>query len=287
MTEPTVTRTSRGVGGLRVAVAQVGARVGQIGANLALANRYLRRAAHRSADLVVFPECFLQGYTLEGDGLALAEPSDGKAVSALRSLAAQHGLAVVAGFIERNPAHPSRPFNAAAVIQGDGQLIGVYRKTHLFQGEHGLFTAGDTYPVFSVRLGADRRLISVGVAICADIEYPEVARLLALAGAQLITVPSADMEPYRAQQKANMMSRAVENNLYVALANTIDRRENLDLFGGSGIAGPAGSLASAGYGRPRLVVAELSDAEIDLSGGAGSYLRERRPDTYSRILETR
>jgi predicted amidohydrolase len=259
--------------------------VGQIAANLALADRYLRRAAQRGADLVVFPECFVQGYALEAEHIALAEPSDGEVVSALRSLAARHGVAIVIGFIEQHPADPSRPFNAAAVIQGDGRLVGVYRKTHLFRGEHLVFTAGDAYPVFSVRLGASGRPVSLGVAICADIEYPEVIRLLALAGAQLIAVPSADMEPYRAQQMANLLSRAVENNLYVALANTVDRRDEMVLFGGSGIAGPAGSLASAGYGRPRLVVAQLSDNEIALSGGVGGYLRGRRPETYTGIVE--
>ncbi len=277
-------RESR-VNGLRVAVAQVGAQVGRTQANLALANRYLRRAADKRADLIVFPECFLQGYSLDPDDLASAEATDGATLSALRSLATRHGVAVVVGFIEINPADPSRPFNSAAVIQDDGQLIGVYRKTHLFGAERQVFAAGDSYPVFHIRMGSNRRVIAVGVAICADIEYPEVTRLLALRGAELIAVPSADMEPYRAQQKANMMSRAIENNLYVALANTIDRREDLDLFGGSGIAGPAGSLAWAGYGRPRLVVAQLSDVEIHRSGGFGSYLRTRRPDTYSALLD--
>ena len=123
------------------------------------------------------------------------------------------------------------------------------------------------------------------VAICADIEYPEVARMLALRGAELMAVPSADMEPYRAQQKANMMSRAIENNFFVALANTIDRRDDLEFFGGSGIAGPAGSLAWAGYSRQRLVVTQLSDVEVHRSGGFGGYLRTRRPDTYSVLLD--
>ena len=81
------------------------------------------------------------------------------------------------------------------------------------------------------------------------------------------------------------MSRAIENNVHVALANTVDRRPTVEFFGGSGIASPDGRLVSAGYGRPRLVVARLSTAAVDASGGAGSSLRARRIDTFGRLLE--
>jgi predicted amidohydrolase len=176
----------------------------------------------------------------------------------------------VAGFIEANPTNPGRPYNSALVIERDGRLAGVYRKTHLYGAERNVFTAGDAYPVFALRFRVDRPPLPVGVAICADIEYPEAVRLLALGGARLIAVPSADMEPFRAQQAANLVSRAIENNVYVALANTVDRRPTVTFFGGSGIAGLAGSLVSAGYGQSRLAIAELSDAEVEASGGGPS-----------------
>ena len=267
-------------------MAQVGAAVGDVAANLRLARRYVRRAAARGCDLAVLPECFVQGYSIRPEVLTLAEPADGPAVGALRSLAAATRVALVVGFIERNPADRAHPFNAALVVGADGALVGVYRKTHLFEAEHDAFTPGDDYPVFDLALGTDpgRPPVPVGVSICADIEYPEVARLLALRGARLLAVPSADMEPFRAQQAANLASRAIENNVYVALANTVDRRRGVTFFGGSGIAGPDGSLVSAGYLRPRLVIAALSDAAVTTSGGAGAYLRTRRRDTYRGLL---
>lgn len=264
--------------GLHVAVAQVGARVGDPVANLELADRWAARAAARDADLLVFPECFVQGYALRPDVLALAEPADGAAVQALAVTATRHGIALVAGFVERGV---ERPFNSAVIIDRDGRVAGVYRKTHLFGDENAAFAAGDSLPVFPLCLtGVGNRPVRVGVCICADVEYPEVVRALALAGARIVAVPSADMEPFRAQQAANLASRAIENNLYVALANTVDRRQTVDFFGGSGIAGPDGSLASAGYGRPRLAVAELSDAAVEASGGPDHYLRTRRPELY-------
>ena len=274
-----------GVDGLVVAVAQVGPAIGDVAGNLALARRYLRRAAGRGAHLVVFPECFVQGYALRRSVLGLAEPVDGAAVSALAGMAAAASIAVVAGLIEANPADPARPFNTAVVIDRDGRVVGAYRKAHLFDREVDAFTPGDSYPVFELAVGADRAPVRLGVCICADIEFPEVARLLAIGGAQLIAVASADMEPYRIQQAANLMSRSIENNVPVALANTVDRRTNVTFFGGSGIASPDGRLVSAGYGRPRLVTATLDAAAIDASGGAGSSLRARRIDTFGRLLE--
>ena len=273
--------------GLRVGVAQVGATVGDVAANLRLARRHVRLAASRGCDLVVFPECFVQGYSIRPEILELAETVEGAAARELCVLAATNHVAIVCGFLERNPGDADHPFNAGLVIAADGKLAGVYRKTHLFEREHEAFVRGDDYPVFDLTLGkasAPRR-VRVGVCICADIEYPEVARVLALAGAQLLAVPSADMEPYRAQQAANLASRAIENNLYVALANTVDRRRGVTFFGGSGIAGPDGSLVSAGYLRPRLAVATLSDAAVEASGGQGAYLRARRPETYRGLLQ--
>lgn len=278
------------VDGIRVAVAQVGARIGDVAANLGLAGRYARRAAARGADLIVFPECFLQGYSLRPTTLALAEPIDGPSVRALGAIAVRFGLVIVAGFLERAPSRrgrPDRPYNTAVVLGSDGAILGAYRKTHLYDSEHDAFTPGDRYAVFPVPLRRGQMSLRLGVCICADLEYPEVARLLALGGAQLIAVPSADMEPYRAQQAANLACRAIENNLHVALANTVDRRSSVTFFGGSGVAAPDGGLMSAGYLRPRLVVATLRDAAVAASGGVGGYLRQRRVETYAGLLEPR
>ena len=169
-----------------MAVAQVGATVGGIAANLALAARYVRRAAARGADLVVFPECFLQGYSLTRSTLDLSEPVSGPAVTALAAIAARSDVAIVAGMIETNPADPRKPFNTAVVIGRDGRLVGAYRKTHLFDRERDAFAAGDEYPVFDLLPGRGRPSLRLGVCICFDVEFPEVPRLLALGGAQLI-----------------------------------------------------------------------------------------------------
>lgn len=270
--------------GIRVGVAQLGAVVGDVAANLRTAGRVLRQASEAGAELVVLPECFVQGYETGAHPARCAEPADGEAGRALRALAADRGVAVIAGFIEANPDDPGRPFNSALVIGRDGTLAGVYRKVHLFGDEAEVFATGERFPVFGVPVRSRPDPLRVGVCICMDVEFPEVPRLLALAGAELIAIPSANMEPFRAQQASELAARAIENNLHVALANTVDRRARVTFFGGSGIARPDGTVVSAGYGRRRLVVAELSDAAVEASGGRGSYLRQRRVDTYRELL---
>jgi 5-aminopentanamidase len=269
--------------GLRVGVAQVAARVGDPAHNLRVARRIIGRAAKRGASLVVLPECYLHGYDLGPHPAASSEPADGSGPRALAALAGEHGVGIVAGFIESNESDPRHPWNSALVVDRDGRVAGVYRKTHLFGGEAAVFARGDAYPVFDLHLHGSGPPVRIGVCICVDIEYPEVPRLLALAGAQVLAIPSADMEPFRAQQASQLMARAIENNVYVALANTADRRPGVVFFGESGIAGPDGSLARAGYLRPRLVIAELHDRAVEASGGFGSYLRGRRPETYGAL----
>jgi 5-aminopentanamidase len=277
--------TPASLDGLRVGVAQVGARVGDPAHNLRVARAIVGRAARRGASLVVFPECYLHGYDLGPHPASCAEAVDGPGPRALAALAAEHGVGIVAGFIESNGFDPRRPWNSALVVDRDGRIAGVYRKTHLFGDESTVFARGDAYPVFDLHLHASGAPVRVGVCICVDIEYPEVPRLLALAGAQVLAIPSADMEPFRAQQASQLMARAIENNVYVALANTADRRPGAVFFGESGIAGPDGSLVAAGYLRPRLVIAELQDRAVQASGGFRSYLRGRRPETYGALIE--
>lgn len=291
-----VRRVKRGerLDGLRVGVAQVRPAIGDVAANLRLAARHLRNAARRGAVLVVFPECFLQGYRLGSHPGRVAEPASGpnaRAVAGLARLAARHRVAVVAGFIEAEPARPpggapSRPYNSALVIDRDGRLAGVYRKTHLFGREADVFAAGADYPVHELHLLDGEPPVRLGVCICYDVEFPEVPRILALRGAELLAVPSADMDPYRAQQASQLVARAIENGLHVALANTVDRRPGAHFFGGSGIADPLGKVVSAGYDRPRLAVAVLSAAAIRASGGPEGYLSARRPETYGDLLRS-
>ncbi|MFP3662937.1 nitrilase-related carbon-nitrogen hydrolase, partial [Burkholderia sp. SIMBA_043] len=121
------------------------------------------------------------------DVARLAEPLDGPSVTAVRDAARDAAVAVAFGFPERDG---SRFFNTALLIDANGDVLLRYRKTHLYESDLGVFEAGDAFPVCTWHG------IQVGLLICFDLEFPETARALAHAGAELIVILDGMMNPY-------------------------------------------------------------------------------------------
>ncbi len=158
------------------------------------------------------------------------------------------------------------------VVRADGTLAGRYRKTHLWAAdERAAFSPGDGTPLI-VELGGLR----CGIVICYDVEFPEVVRGLALAGAQVLLVPTAlDDE---AVARVLVPARAMENRVAIAYANHVGP----GFCGASVIAGPDGrELARAGTGAEELLVADVTAEDLARARGLGDYLADRRPETYS------
>jgi predicted amidohydrolase len=252
-------------------VAQTDAVLRRPDRNLAHAHRLISAAARRGARLLVFPEMYLTGYSVWPRVAAAALDGASAPLRALRAAARRARLAVVVGYPERS----SRGvYNAACVIDGDGTLRGVYRKVHLFGNERRYFRAGRRWLV--VRLPG----LTIGVLICYDVEFPEAARILALKGVQLVTVLSANMEPYRASQDVYLRARALENQVFVALANRVGAEGATRFVGGSGIWGPGGETLVAAETDEQLLVASLDLRRLGQARRQFDYLAERRPDTY-------
>jgi len=258
-----------------VAVAQLDAVPGSPERNLARIEAVLRDLEPR-VDLVVFPELYLTGYNLGLRLGSLAEPLDGAMLGCLADMARRHETALIVGFPERAG---RSLYNSAAVVDERGRLAGVYRKIHLFDQERETFTAGQDPLV--VRL----KSVPVGVCICYDLEFPEMARMLALEGAQLIAVSTANMRPWEEHQDVYCRSRAMENQVFVAVANRVGTEGSVEFFGRSVIVGPMGEkLAQAPDGQEAVVAATLRMADVgEARKGAVSYLRDRRPDRYGRL----
>src|SRR5215210_657145 len=140
---------------------------------------------HADADLVVFPELFLSGYTTNSPE-ELALNRYGAEVEAVARLARENSTAVIFGAPERVS---GKIANSAICVDRSGNVAGSYRKTHLFGGERDAFAAGDELLV------VDLEGVKAGIMICFDVEFPEVARSLAKAGANLLVTISANMDP--------------------------------------------------------------------------------------------
>jgi predicted amidohydrolase len=213
-------------------------------------------AEHPHVDLAVFPELYVTGYDLDRVR-DLALDLDGEELRAVASAAADAGTAVAVGFPER--IGRGRVANSAALITAAGGLAGVYRKTHLFGAERTVFAAGDALVV--VDLGGPR----VAPLVCFDVEFPEPARRLARAGADLLVTVSANMEPFYEDHLLFARARAVENRLPHLYVNRAGAEWGLRFVGGSrSIAASGEVLSESGHDEEEVSVVPVDiDATTD------------------------
>lgn len=257
---------------MRVALFQMQAVPGNVEANLALIEDAAIEAAAEGADLLIAPELATIGYGT-GDLIArLAEPADGGQVGAIADISARSELAVIAGFPERDG---GRVFNSAVFADGQRKPV-IYRKSHLYgEYERAIFAAGDPLAVM-----ASYRGLKIGLLICYDVEFPENVRRLAVAGADLVAVPTALPDVPEAQVISGQLIpvRAFENQIFVAYANHVGQDDLFRYAGLSHIAAPDGAtLAKASATEPGLILAEVRPDRYARSREINSYLRDLRP----------
>jgi len=276
-------------------------------ANLNLACAKIREAAAQGAQVVCLPELFRSPYfcqTEDAANFALAERIPGPSTEAMGAAARQAGVIVVASIFERRA--PGLYHNTAAVIGANGELVGLYRKMHIPDDpgyyEKFYFTPGDLgFCAFETFLGR------LGILICWDQWYPEAARLIAMAGADIIFYPTAigwhpqekaaNGEAQRDAWRTVQRGHAIANGLYVAAVNRVGQETpagppGLEFWGTSFIADPFGVvLAEAPVDREETLIATVDPARIEEVRQAWPFLRDRRIDAYAgierRFLDTR
>ena len=238
-------------------------------ANLARIEAAAHEAAQAGATLLVTPELGITSYGGGESILALAEPADGAIATRLAEIARETGVALVAGFAEKAG---DAVYNSAIYSDGSGKPS-VYRKSHLYGDyERNLFTPEQPSTCLFSHRG-----MTLGMLICYDVEFPENVRRLAVAGAEMILVPTATPMGASGTFIAEKMIpvRAFENQIFIAYVNNIGRDGDFDYAGKSVIAAPDGTpLATAGLSEQLLTV----DIEPQL------YARSRSENTYLRDL---
>ncbi|QDN97129.1 carbon-nitrogen hydrolase family protein [Streptomyces sp. S1A1-8] len=262
---------------MRTALLQSSGRPGSVVENLKVLDEAAGRAAAAGAGLVAAPEMFLTGYAIGDDIARLAEPADGDSADAVAEIATHHGVAVVYGYPEREG---ETVYNSAQLISADGTRLANYRKTHLFgcfERDH--FTPGEQ-PVVQ----ADLNGLRVGLMICYDVEFPENVRAHALAGTDLLVVPTAQMHPFQFVAESVVPVRAFENQMYVAYVNRVGPEGEFEFVGLSTLAGPDGiARTRAGRGE-ELVLADADPDFLAASREANPYLKDRRPGLYGSLV---
>jgi predicted amidohydrolase len=270
---------------MRVAVAQVEPKLGEKEHNLAMCFARLEEAAAQGVELAVFPECAIAGYMWDSaeEALPYAEEIPGPTTEAFERECARLNIHAITGLLEREG---DTLFNAAILVGPDG-LVGSYRKTHLpFLGVDRFVTPGDEFKVFDTALG------KIGLIICYDLRFPEVTRTLALAGADIVALPTNFPMAARLQCEIIAPARAAENRIYLLVANRVGKERWGEFCGRSQIVDPFGNrLAETDVTTETLLVADVDlekarDKDYVVPGEYELYLfGHRRPDLYGALVE--
>ena len=263
---------------MKVAIAQLSTSADK-NSNLVKGLQYIAKAKGMGADFVILPEFYMVLATTKSGVLPAdsAEPLNGPFVSALQDAAREHEIYVVCGMYESNPADAKRAYNTTVFIDRSGKLIHSYRKTHLYDAfsfkESDTIIPGDNrYKVIETEFG------KIGLMVCYELRFPEIARQFALQDADVLFVPAGWLAgPMKEDHWQTLIrARAIENTMFVLGANLVG-----DIFTGrSMLVDPMGIIIASGGEEEALVVADIDLERIGRVRGKLPSVRDRRPEFY-------
>jgi deaminated glutathione amidase len=268
---------------IRVACVQLTSRADKA-ENLEKAERLVAKAAASGADVVLLPEKWNAIGGVETLRAAAESIEDGESVEAMRGWASQHGITLVGGSITERRAGREKLSNTSLVFDPDGELVAVYRKIHLFDVDVG----GHRYRESEAEEPGEEPVVArlegwpIGLTVCYDLRFPELYRILALEGAELVTVP-AHFTLYTGKDHWHVLlrARAIENQNYVAAAAQIGETiPGKPSYGRSLIADPWGTVVAQAPDEETVISAELDrERLLDVRRNLPS-LANRQADAY-------
>ena len=263
--------------------------------NLARAVHDIKKAAQKGARIVCLPELFKTRYfpqSKNSEYFVFAEKIPGPATERFARLARLLHVVLIVPLFEKNGRGVY--YNTAVVIDADGAILGSYRKAHipydpLFYEKYYFKPGNSGFPVFKTRFAP------IGVLICYDQWFPEPARALALAGAEIIFYPTAI--GWKPEDRANVgrfhsawetvqRGHAISNGVYVAAANRAGVEGKLKFWGGSFAAGPFGEVIARAGDKAKIVTADCDLGAIKKTRRGWPFFRDRRPGLYRKIADT-
>lgn len=251
--------------------------------NLEIAERYIRRAADAGANLIVLPE------TMNYIGRDIVEEAetlpDGPTFTKIAQLCWELKVWILAGSIyEINPDDPRRPFNTAFLVDPRGVMVAKYSKLHPFDVvlPNGVTSReSDRVAPGHAVVTVDTEWLRAGMAICYDIRFPEMFRLMALEGAKLFLVPANfTVNTGKDHWEILLRARAIENECYVVAANQMGKKPRFTAYGNSMIIDPWGTVIARSSDKPGIILAEIDPEYVTRVRQSTFTLDNRRPDVY-------
>ena len=239
---------------MKVAAAQISCALGDFDANLRKIRDFSARAKNSGAELIVFPEMSDTGYSMPIIRKH-AKPWKEGAAGELQQIARENSIAIIAGISDREG---DSVFNAQVLVNARGDILAKYRKTHLVTAapldERACFSPGNEFVTCKIND------FVVGLSICYDLRFPEMARTLVVKHGVNVIVNSSAWPVVRAEHlRILALARAVENQCYIVIANRVGTDDGVTLCGASVIVDPSGKiLAAASSDREELIQGEIS-----------------------------
>lgn len=267
----------------KLALAQISGKRGDKRSNLKNLEKTVAKAAKLSAELVIFPELSVTGYTVRDQLYELAEPVPGPSTQVMANVAKKTRTHIIFGLPELSEKTQATLYNASVLVGPKG-FIGKYRKmylpTHSVFEEKRYFRPGYEAATFTTELG------KIGLIICYDLFFPEVTRLTRLQGAQLIVCISASPAVRRAFFETLTVARAIENTAFLAYVNLVGIEDGLQFWGGSRLVGPQGKIiAKAEYDKEDLIIADVDYVDLRPVETFVPALRDLRPELFDKLKE--
>ena len=260
----------------QAACVQMASELGDKHTNLSTMRRWVQKICgeHPNLRLVVFPELVTTGFILGEKACEAAELHDGEHLGFISKLAAEYQVHIVYGYVERGAG--GGIYDSQQLVSDQGKPLLNYRKIHLTEFEKSTFSAGHELAVVDTALG------KIGMQICWDLAFPELSRLQALQGCDLLVASSAWESPYAPELQKFSMARAIDNTLHLVVSNSVGECSGFNFSGHSGIYDPTGEALSQLQDQAGYSIALIDPIiQRQCRNGFFSMLKERRLDVYS------
>ena len=243
--------------------------------NISKALLMAREALAKGADILVFPEVFSTGFCYE-DMRNSAEPENGETVRKMCDFSREHQCILIFSLIEKKDIESGFNYYNLGLCIEDGEIAGTYRKTHPFKREKQYFSSGaEIHPIRLLK-----REITVGLQICYEIRFPEVARKLVLEGSDILVTIAEFPSPRGHIWKSLAIARSIENQIPHIACNRVGDDPYSSFFGGSIIIDAQGEVKTEACAMESVILAQIEFENTRKIRATIPVLEDRRPDLY-------
>ncbi len=248
---------------------------------------FLSMASKNKANIVCFPELFAVNWFPQhgeadevSENRKLAENISGQTLTLLKEQAKKFGMVIIAPFFEKSGKHY---YNSTAIINEEGNILGIYRKIHLpsveYYYEKSYFSNGKDIPVFKTKFG------TIGIQMCWDNFYPEVSRILAVKGAEIIFAPTASAFNTNGKWFLSISANAFVNGVYIVRVNRVGKNSSLDFYGKSFCVSPDGTIMDDFAGLNECaIIYNVETKEIKEARKNWPFIENRFKEAYKDII---